>query len=44
MSIYEASKTAAQMSISSISITLIILDGYYYSNAIESSLPLIGEG
>jgi hypothetical protein len=44
MSIYKASKIAAQMSISLISITLIILDRYYYSSAIESSLPLIGEG
>jgi hypothetical protein len=44
MSIYEASKTAAQILISSTSITLVILDGYYYSSVIESSLPLIGEG
>jgi hypothetical protein len=44
MSIYEASKTAAQILISSTSITLVILDGYYYSSATESSLPLMGEG
>jgi thymidylate kinase len=44
MSIYKASKTAAQILISSTSITLVILDRYYYSSAIESSLPLIREG
>jgi hypothetical protein len=43
MSIYEAFKTAAQMSISSTNMTLVILDGYYYSSAIGSSLPLMGE-
>jgi hypothetical protein len=43
MSIYEASKTAAQILISSTNITLIILDRYRYSSATESSLPLIGE-
>jgi hypothetical protein len=44
MSIYKAFKIAAQMSILLTSITLIILDGYYYNSIIESSLPLIGEG
>ena len=43
MSICEASKTAAQMSISSTSMTLVILDEYRYSSAIKSSLPLIKE-
>jgi hypothetical protein len=43
MSIYEAFKTAAQMLISSTSITLVMLDGYRYSSAIGSSLPLIRE-
>jgi hypothetical protein len=44
MSICEASKIAAQMLISSTSITLVILDEYYYNSATESSLPLIREG
>jgi hypothetical protein len=44
MSIYEAFKIAAQMLISSTSITLVILDKYYYSSATESSLSLIREG
>jgi hypothetical protein len=43
MSICEASKTAAQMLISSTSMTLAMLDGYCYSSAIRSSLPLIRE-
>jgi hypothetical protein len=43
MSIYEASKTAAQILISSTSITLAILGGYYYNSVIKSSLPLIRE-
>jgi hypothetical protein len=43
MSIYEASKTAAQILILSTSITLIILDRYRYSSATKSSLPLIRE-
>jgi hypothetical protein len=44
MSIYEASKTAAQMSILLTSITLTMLNKYYYNSAIESSLPLIRGG
>jgi hypothetical protein len=43
MSIYEASKIAAQILISSTSITLVILNKYRYSSATESSLPLIKE-
>jgi hypothetical protein len=43
MFIYEAFKTAAQMSISSTSITFIILNEYYYNNTIKSSLLLIRE-
>jgi len=43
MSIYEAFKTAAQMSISSTNITLIILNEYYYNSTIKSSLLLIRE-
>jgi len=43
MSIYEAFKTAAQMSISSTSMTLVILNEYRYNSAIKSSLPLIRE-
>jgi len=43
MSIYEAFKTAAQMSISSTSMTLVILDRYRYNSAIRSSLPLMRE-
>jgi hypothetical protein len=44
MSIYKAFKTAAQILILLISITLAILNRYYYNSAIESSLPLIREG
>jgi hypothetical protein len=43
MSICEASKIAAQILILLTSITLIILDGYYYNSVTESSLPLIKE-
>jgi hypothetical protein len=44
MSICEASKIAAQILISSTSITLVILGRYRYSSATESSLPLREEG
>jgi len=43
MFIYEAFKTAAQISISSTSMTLVILNKYRYNNTIRSSLPLIKE-
>jgi hypothetical protein len=41
MFIYKASKIVAQMLISLINITLVMLDRYCYSSVTESSLPLI---